>query len=759
RIQKFLLLDERTDCRTFFNAHYPPKERKGEDIELSSLSVPVVELRQASFRASDGTTLVKDADLCIKDGSCHIITGPAGSGKSSVFNAILGELYLTSGTAKFKRESVAYCAQTPWLRNVSVRENIVGGAEFGFDAEWYARVTSACALDRDFASVPHSDEMAVGSGGLSLSGGQKQRVSGDISLYKYYFKSVGLSLTAIFLLLTAAVAGLGRMPQVWLRLWTEHGTNRDTPLYFGVYLLFAGATVVLTMITLAFYFLAFIPASGKRLHALLLGAVLRAPLYFFRKVDTGVTLSRFSQDMTMVDQQLPMSFLAAVFLLFDVIIAAVVIVSGASLTAVVIPFVLAILYLVQKFYLRTSRQMRFLDLEAKSPLYTHFTETLTGAVTVRAFGRETTALDEHRRRLDLSQKPYYLMFCIQRWLNIVLDLIVAGMAVVLVSLALLLPSSSSSGAIGLAMVNLIGFSSSLGMLVSHWTDLETSLGAISRIRCFVSDTPSEQDDGEKVAVPDDWPSQGEVRLDGVVASYSGELEPALRNVSLVVKPGSKVAICGRTGSGKSSTILALLRLLSLQKGTMHIDNLNLSNIPLSILRTRLVCLPQDAISLPGSVRCNLLPFLTPETNLEPPSDTELISALTKTHIWHVISARGGLDAEFASMNLSPGQKQLFCLATAVLRKAKVVLLDEVTGSLDQETDVEVREVLQDELKGCTVLEVVHRIEVVQGYDVVVVMQDGEMIEVGSPRELLRREGGRFRELWDRRGGDETGAGT
>ena len=201
------------------------------------------------------------------------------------------------------------------------------------------------------------------------------------------------------------------------------------------------------------------------------------------------------------------------------------IVSGASYTALVIPFVLATLHFVQKFYLRTSRQMRLLDLEAKSPLYTHFTETLAGAVTVRAFGREPAALDEHRRRLDQSQKAYYLMFCIQRWLNVVLDLMVAGMAAVLVSLALLLPSSSSSGAVGLAMVNLIGFSSNLAMLVSQWTVLETSLGGISRIRSFVSDTPKEEDDGDKAVVPDEWPSQGEVRLHGVVASYRSVIFP------------------------------------------------------------------------------------------------------------------------------------------------------------------------------------------------------------------------------------------
>lgn len=172
RIQKFLLLDERADYRTLVTAHCPPKEQPVKDIELNPLSTAAVELRKASFRASDGTVFLKNADLCVKNGSCHIITGPVGSGKSSALKAILGELHLTGGSAHVKEDlSVAYCGQTPWLRNVSILENIVGGAEFGFDAEWYARVISACALDRDFALVPHWEAKAVGTRGLSLSRG------------------------------------------------------------------------------------------------------------------------------------------------------------------------------------------------------------------------------------------------------------------------------------------------------------------------------------------------------------------------------------------------------------------------------------------------------------------------------------------------------------------------------------------------------------------------------------------------------------
>lgn len=187
RIQKFLLLDERSDYRNFLTTHYSPNEQPGQGIELSPLSWPMVELRQASFCAADGTVLVRNADVLIQDASCHVVLGPVGSGKSSLFNAILGELRLATGSAKLKMDSVAYCAQTPWLRNVSIRENIVGDAEFGFDAEWFTRVVTACALDRDFCSLPHGYETTVGSGGLSLSGGQKQRIVGFLYLFLPFF--------------------------------------------------------------------------------------------------------------------------------------------------------------------------------------------------------------------------------------------------------------------------------------------------------------------------------------------------------------------------------------------------------------------------------------------------------------------------------------------------------------------------------------------------------------------------------------------
>jgi ABC-type multidrug transport system fused ATPase/permease subunit len=203
----------------------------------------------------------------------------------------------------------------------------------------------------------------------------------------------------------------------------------------------------------------------------------------------------------------------------DCIISGVIIATGAKYTAVYVPLTLVVLYLIQKFYLRTSRQLRHLDLEAKSPLYTHFTETLSGGITIRAFGWDARFIQENHRRLNASQRPFYLLFCIQQWLSLVLDISVAGIAVMLVSFALLLPEGTTKGAIALSLFTLISFSFELTGLVMLWTTLETSLGAIARLKSFSTRTPKEDKDWERQSVPDGWPTKGAIKFDGVTASY------------------------------------------------------------------------------------------------------------------------------------------------------------------------------------------------------------------------------------------------
>ena len=217
--------------------------------------------------------------------------------------------------------------------------------------------------------------------------------------------------------------------------------------------------------------------------------------------------------------------------------------------------------MIQKFYLRTSRQVRLLDLEAKSPLYSHFIESLSGLVTIRAFGWSDSFVEQNLVLLDNSQKPYYLLFCVQRWLSLVLDIMAAVLALILMVIVVKLRHTVSSRYVGLALLNVISFSQSLSWLIRQWTSLETSIGAVSRLKKFTSSTLNENLASEDQPVPDNWPANGAIEFKNLSASYITDGIPVLNGVNMSIKPGEKIGICGRTGSGKSSLIMTVFRLL------------------------------------------------------------------------------------------------------------------------------------------------------------------------------------------------------
>ncbi|KDN69059.1 hypothetical protein CSUB01_10053 [Colletotrichum sublineola] len=247
-------------------------------------------------------------------------------------------------------------------------------------------------------------------------------------------------------------------------------------------------------------------------------------------------------------------------------------------------------------------------------------------------------------------------------------------------------------------------------------DTQTSLGAVARLRRFLLEAPREDNPAECGTVPENWPSSGLIELKGVSAAYNG----------------------------KSSFILTLLRLLEYQSGTIYIDGIDVSRIPRVTLRDRLTALPQDPVTINETVRLNLAPEASHLT------DDLLITSLRKVKLWELIQERSGLDAEFGTMNLSHGQQQLFCLARVMLSRSKIVLLDEATSSLDRETDEYIQRVLRDELSDCTVITVAHRLETIVEGDVVIVMDGGEVAEVGGPRQLLEQNRSKFKDLWENR---------
>lgn len=204
---------------------------------------------------------------------------------------------------------------------------------------------------------------------------------------------------------------------------------------------------------------------------------------------------------------------------FMAIAQAILIAIGAKYVGVILPLIIGTLYILQKVYLKTSRQLRLLDLESKSPLYSHFTETLSGLTTIRAFGWQTQSAEKNRELLDVSQKPYYLLYCIQRWLNLVLDLIIAGIAVILITFATQIRGTTSAGTLGIALVNILQFNSTLSFLIRKWTQLETSIGAVARVKSFEMNTLSENGSLEVNLPPPEWPVEAKVEFKDVTAAY------------------------------------------------------------------------------------------------------------------------------------------------------------------------------------------------------------------------------------------------
>ncbi|RAK98819.1 putative ABC multidrug transporter [Aspergillus ibericus CBS 121593] len=585
------------------------------------------------------------------------------------------------------------------------------------------------------------------------------RQVGDKTVYKHYFKSMGWLVAGCSLFFAALWGFFTNFATVWLTYWTDDNSTHPThshAYYAGIYALFQVSALISLLVLGVALFVFSVKRAGASLHQEALRTLIRAPLRFFTNTDTGVVTNLFSQDLNLIDTELPESTLNTLFCVFQAIGQAAVMLTSSVYLAISYPVLGALLYMLQKFYLRTSRQLRLLDLEAKSPLYTHFHDTMKGITTLRAFGFISEDVHKNARLIDSSQRPAYLLLMIQEWLNLVLDLVVMVMAVVLTTLAVRLHSNSAFA--GASMFSLMNFGDSISGIVTYYTKLETSIGAIARLKIFNETVKPEDTEEEDIVPPEKWPQTGVVELNGVSASYGNNSEDdqpnlALHNIHLSISSGEKVAICGRTGSGKSSFIALLLKLLDAIPSTadsVTIDTLPLHRINRPSLRQHIIAVPQEAVFLPDGS--------TIMANLDPSSistPTECTTILTTLGLWDFVQERGGLNAPMSAGTFSAGQRQLLSLGRALLRRrlrarngtdGGILLLDEVSSSVDHETERVMQEIIRTEFKNYTVIAVSHRLDMIMDFDRVVVMDTGEIVEVGNPVILAGQAGSRFGDL-------------
>ncbi|KAH8803106.1 putative ABC transporter [Xylogone sp. PMI_703] len=600
--------------------------------------------------------------------------------------------------------------------------------------DWTQKGDSALAknFDKLNAQLRASDEAAV----------DLARQTGDTSLYGYYTHFVGLTNLLLVAVCTASYSAFIIIPQYWLKLWTDSGSN-NTVFYitgFGIISFISwistSGTVWATQIRLA-------PQSGVRLHRHLLEIITCAPLSYFSKTDNGSILNRFSQDMQLIDKQLPTALSNLSTQIFKLLAQTIVLFIVQMWLVLSLPACVAVVYIVQKVYLRTSRQLRFLELESRAAVFSSILETVEGLETIRAFGWRQETIQRNIRSVESSQRPESLLLTLQRWLNLVLDLLVAAMGVSIISIAVAWRGNISGGQVGVALNIMLVANTTLLRLVESWTNIEVSLGAISRLRLLEQKTPSENKLGESFDSPSNWPSRGGVRLTDVTTSYHPGAV-ALREVNLCIDPGQKVIVCGRTGSGKSSLLLTLLQMLELQTGSIELDGLDISQISRNTIRER--CFVVDPEGLESDT---VLIHALKETGLQSHFDGERSEEILSSQTNNTSSSESTsfLDVEISQLPaLSEGQSQIFALTRALV-KAKslrnaglrpIILLDEVTSSVDLAKESFIHKVIDEEFtkNGHTVIIVAHRLNALMDQanarsekDIVVWINDGRVQEV------------------------------
>ena len=481
-------------------------------------------------------------------------------------------------------------------------------------------------------------------------------------------------------------------------------------------------------------------SAGTESHSGLLSGVLHAPLRFFESNPVGRIVNRFSRDLETIDTGLPRSILEALSCLFEVLTVLIMIVVIQPLALIVITPILWIYYRLQLMFRPTSREGQRIDSITRSPIFAQFSESLNGIETIRAFGLIDSLYAQFDRSLNINGRAFFSVIGANRWLGIRLESLGALITLCAgISGAFLVKSPYGAALSGFMVTYAIGITGSMNWLVRMFSQTESNLTSFERIETYAN-TPSERFYGDYPRPG--WPEQGQISFTDLTLKYRPELSAAISQLTCTVKSQEKIGIVGRTGSGKSTLVLGLLRLIEPSAGSVSVDGLNLSSLDLRTVRQAITVIPQEPVLFSGTIRDNIDPFGQYSQN-------EIVESLARVELSKFVGALPlGLDAPIqeSGANLSSGQRQLFCLARALLKKSKIIVMDEATAQIDVETDVAVQRTIRREFSYATVLVVAHRLGTVMDSDRILVLDGGKLAEFAPPEELLSRPNSLFRAL-------------
>ncbi|SGZ40190.1 related to Metal resistance protein YCF1 [Hanseniaspora guilliermondii] len=539
---------------------------------------------------------------------------------------------------------------------------------------------------------------------------------------------------------------------VWLKYWseknTEAGYNPDFKFYSFVYLGFGVGSAFATLISVVILWVFCTIKGSQKLHDNMITTILKAPMSFFETTHTGRILNRFTNDIYKIDEMLGRTFMQ----FFNNVIKVTFTIIVISFTTWQFVFLIGPLMIVysyyQQYYMRSSRELRRLDSTTRSPIYSHFQESLGGLSTIRAYNHATRFIHLNQCKVDNNMCAYYPSVNANRWLACRIESLSSLIIFATGSLCMYRLNSGklTAGAIGLALSYCLQITQSLNWIVRMTVEVETNIVSVERVKEYSELTEEAPFYIQDTRPANDWPStKGGIEFNDFCMRYREGLPLALKHINLSIKAGEKIGIVGRTGCGKSSLISSLFRLVEAASGEIVIDGVDISKIGLHDLRSKISIIPQDSQIFKGTVRDNIDPT-------RQFSNDEIWKALELSHLKeYVINDLGGnLESEISEggSNLSSGYAQLLNLARALLisTKTSILVLDEATAQVDVETDKIIQETIKTAFQDKIIISIAHRIHTILSFDKIIALDAGEVIEFDTPTNLIAKKEGIFYSL-------------
>eukprot|EP00759_Apiculatamorpha_spiralis_P049118 PhF_6_TR44185/c1_g1_i1/m.67737 len=525
------------------------------------------------------------------------------------------------------------------------------------------------------------------------------------------------------------------LSNLWISWWPErviHMSNNDYLLWWAVTNI---GSLILTytrqdIINTAQFI------SSLNLHSSVVSQVIYAPTSFYDVTPLGRLITVFTRDIECVDSTLPDTYSWTLLMLVGVI-------GSLGLVCVATPYISVVVvisffgyYWLYNYYTVTYRGLKRLDGLYRAPVLSLMAECVNGLPSIRACGLTQWINEEHNERLERSAQPIYCMLLSMRWLSSRLEFIGTSIAFFCALLAVIQKVATSASSVdvaitGLAITSALTITQILSTLTRLCGEMEAQMNSVERIKHACETIPQERDVdyNEKNPAPAlSWPTSGAIEFRNIDLRYRDGLPLVLKNISFKVPSGARVGIVGRTGSGKSTLLLALFRIVELSRGSIMLDNRDIFTLKMKDLRSSITVIPQDPVLFAGTILSNVDPF-----HLH--TDAAVMNVIQKVNLGDRIKSIRDKVTERGA-NFSVGERQLLCMARALLKNCKVLLMDEATASVDNDTDAHIQKTIREEFRGCTVLTIAHRLRTVMDSDLVVVLKDGVLTEIGHPQVLL-----------------------